>query len=128
MDLDLSGKVVMVTGASRGLGYAIARKFAQEGANLIINSRISSNITSAAGKIKKQYGVKVVPIPGDITSVNTCNILTSAMESEFNRLDILVVNSGGPKSGAFEELTDKDWQSAFDLCFLGQARIIKLPI
>ena len=128
MNLDLSGKVALITGASRGLGYATAFKFAQEGANLVINSRNEENINSAAKMIRDECDVEVIPVPGDITNPNTCGKLLETTERIFNKLDLLVVNTGGPRSGSFEELTNSDWLNAFDLCFLSQARLIRLVL
>jgi 3-oxoacyl-[acyl-carrier protein] reductase len=130
MDLRLKGLVVLITGASRGLGFAAAMALAREGARVVINARNPEKLSEAASRIKRETRADVYPIPGDVTNPNFPAELVSSIQMSLDSLDILIANAGGPPSGQFESFDDTAWQKAIDLSFLSQVRLIRsaLPL
>ncbi len=126
MDLGLTGKVALLTGASRGLGFATAKTLVQEGARIFINARDQEQL-SAAGDELSQYG-DVVSLPGDISEEDTAEKLIGAIIAIMGRLDILFINSGGPPPMPFEEINDDNWQKAVDLVFMSHVRLIRAAL
>lgn len=128
MDLQLKGKVALVTGASRGLGYATACLLAEEGAMVILNSRNPEKLDEAAQRIREKTGGEVFTAPADVTDATSCERLIQKAIYDAGKLDILITNAGGPPSGAFESFDDEAWEKAFQLSFMSQARLIRLAL
>jgi len=127
MDLGLKGKIALVTGASRGLGFATAEVLAKEGVKLAINSRVEISISKAGDKLAK-YGGQVISLPGDITNPETSQSLPAATYTVLGGLDLLFTNAGGPPPGSFEEMGEEDWLKAIDLSFLSHVRLIQAAL
>jgi 3-oxoacyl-[acyl-carrier protein] reductase len=128
MDLKLKDKVVLITGASKGLGFATARLLSQEGAILAINSRDEARITQAAEKITRETGGKILPFAGDVVDPQYSAELVKQVHAQLGRLDVLITNTGGPPSGKFEQFTDADWQNAVEGNFLTHVRLIRAAL
>jgi 3-oxoacyl-[acyl-carrier protein] reductase len=128
MDLGLHGKVALVTGASRGLGFAIATLLAQEGSQVVINSRNNQKIMAAINQIRKETGQPVEGIAGDLVSHNTAEEIIQYTVEKFGALDILVANAGGPPAGSFLDFDDQAWQNAVELSFLSNVRLIRAAL
>jgi 3-oxoacyl-[acyl-carrier protein] reductase len=128
MDLQLKGKVALVTGASRGLGYATAHLLAQEGARLIINSRNSEKLDEATRKIRRETGADILGQSGDLTNPSLPEELVRLASVSYGGLDILITNAGGPPSGSFESFDDTAWYKAFELSFMSHARLIRASL
>ena len=112
MDLGLHDKVALVAASSQGLGLAVARELAAEGANLIMCARNDVALKQAASSLARSVGVEVLTVIGDLTvAADVHRIVASGLE-KFGRIDILVTNSGGPPSGGFDTLTNDDWGDA----------------
>lgn len=127
MDLGLKGKIALLTGASRGLGFATAKILAQEGARIAINSRDQETL-SAAGDQLAQYGAEVVSLPGDLTDPSTPQNIVEATLAIFGGLDLLFTNAGGPPPAAFEEIDEETWSHAIDLSFMSHVRLIRAAL
>ncbi len=127
MDLGLKGKVALLTGASRGLGFATAKILAQEGVKLAINSRDEENLSEASDELSN-FGVDVITLPGDVTDPKTPNKLIEQTVSAFNGLDLLFTNAGGPPPGAFEDFSDDEWAKSIDLSLLSHVRLIRAAL
>ena len=125
MDLKLRQKVALITGSSKGLGFATALKLAEEGANVAINSRNNQSLEKAAAEIRQKTGVDVLSLPGDVTQPEISNQLVNQVIENFGQLDLLVCNAGGPPSGPFESFSDEQWHQAVELSFLSQMRLIR---
>lgn len=128
MDLQLKGKRALVTGASRGLGYATAFGLAKEGARLVINSRDEAAIQPAAKTIANKTGSEVFGISGDVTDPATVRKLIEESARKLGGLDILITNTAGPPSGKFESFDDETWQKAIDLSLMSHVRLIRAAL
>ncbi len=128
MDLKLNGKRALVTGASRGLGYAVARGLVMEGCHTAINSHNPENIADAARKLAQESSVRIIPLPGDVTDPSIPEQLVERVAQEFEGLDILVTNAGGPPPGKFETFDDATWDQAIDLSLMSHVRLIRAAL
>src|SRR6266487_2903390 len=113
MDLGLKGKVAMVAGASRGLGFAIAKELAGEGALVSIASRNSSAVSKAVDLMGHDGEGSVSGFAADVSSAEAITQWHQATVTRFGEVDLLVTNSGGPPAGTVTAFNDVAWQSAF---------------
>ncbi len=125
MDLGLTGKVAVVTAASKGLGRGCAVALAREGARVTICARSEADLAAAAADIRDATGAEVLAVPADVTSATDISAVVAATAERFGCVDILVNNSGGPRVGRFGELTDEDWRQAFDVVTLNFVRFVR---
>jgi 3-oxoacyl-[acyl-carrier protein] reductase len=128
MDLQLKNKRALVTGASRGLGYATALTLAREGCLVVINSRDGGKIKAAAGKIASATGMEVIGLAGDVTSAEVPAALVAQTVEALGGLDILITNAGGPPPGPFESFDEAAWQKAVDGSFMSHVRLIRAAL
>jgi 3-oxoacyl-[acyl-carrier protein] reductase len=128
MDLKLKNKRVLVTGASRGLGYATARILSQEGAVVAINARDDARIQAAAARLSNETKNIVHGIAGDLSSAAVIENLVHLAGKVLGGLDILICNAGGPPPGLFETFDETAWQKAIDLSFMSNVRLIKAAL
>ncbi len=110
MDLNLSGKRVLVTGGSKGLGLAIARRFASEGCDIHLASRTKAVLEDAAETIRRQYPVRVDAIAIDLAQLGFAERVADACGD----VDILVNNAGDVPSGSLEALDEARWRAGWD--------------
>jgi len=121
MDLGLKGKKAIVCAASKGLGRACAISLAREGVDLVITARTAADLEKTADEIRKETGVKVTPVPGDITTdAGRAAALAACPEP-----DILINNAGGPPRGDFREWGRDEWIKAVDANMLTPIFLIK---
>ncbi len=128
MDLQLQDKVACVTGASSGLGLAVARLLAAEGARVAIVARRPDPLKAAAERIHQETGAEVLPITADVTFPIACQRAVNAAAAHFGGLDILIANAGGPPAGVFEDLSDEQWQQAVNLNLMSSVRLARAAI
>jgi 3-oxoacyl-[acyl-carrier protein] reductase len=128
MDLGLKGLRALVTGASRGLGYALARGLAREGAQIALNSRDGVKLVPVAAALAQETGIKVVALPGDVSDPDVPEKLVSQAVEALGGLDLLVTNAGGPPPGRFEIFDDATWQRAIDLSLMSHVRLIRAAL
>ncbi len=112
---DLSGKVALVTGSSRGIGAGIARLFASRGARVVLHGRDEN----ALGKVEdgiRQNGGAVMRVMADVTKFSEIESMRATIEKQFGAVDILVANAGGSftKPAPFEELPEDGWRASVD--------------
>ena len=127
MDLGLTDKVAIVTGASRGIGKAIAESFAKEGAHVAICARTAEDLEEAADDIRA-HGVEVLAIPMDVTDDGEPARLVEETADRFGRIDMYAGNVGGNRRGDFEELSDEDWRDLIDLNLMSHVRVSRAAI
>ena len=114
MNTGLAGKVALVCAASRGLGKAVARGLAAEGARLAICARHMPTLEAAAAEIQAETDADVLAICADVSRRADIVRLVEQTVQHFGGLDVLVTNSGGPKPGLFGAMTETDWREAID--------------
>jgi 3-oxoacyl-[acyl-carrier protein] reductase len=128
MDLHLTDKCALVCAASKGLGRASALALAAEGARVAICSRDSVALQHAADEIRRATGAHVTAIPADVSKAADVHRLIGTAVRSLGGLDVLVTNTGGPRSARFDELTDDDWQEAIDSLLLSVVRLSRAAI
>jgi 3-oxoacyl-[acyl-carrier protein] reductase len=128
MDLGLKGKVALVTGGSKGIGKAVARGLAEEGAKVAICARNKADLDTAVGELAKATGGEVFAVSGDLTREADVQKIVDATVGRFGRLDILVNNAGAAPGGLLLDLSETDWQTALQLKFMGYVRCMKAVI
>ena len=128
MDLQLKGKCALITGSSRGLGYATALALAKEGCRVAVNSRDQAKASAAAQAIADETGVQVVGLAGDVTLPELPEQLVAEAARIFGGLDILITNAGGPPSGPFESFDELAWQKAINQNLMNHVRLIRFAL
>ena len=118
MDLSIKGKNAIVCASSQGLGKSAAIDLAKEGVNIAICSRNQEKIDLVKNEIENISDVKVVAIQADLSLEKDIDTLFNKAKEELKTIDILINNNGGPPPSTFEDLTDEDWQKAFNSCLL----------
>ena len=126
MPSTLTDKVAVISGGSRGIGRAIARKLAQEGCDCLLAARSEDKLRAAAELIARESGRRVEICPTDLRTLAGCEVVFEKVIEEFGRADILVNNAGATKSGLFLELDDNEWEDGFALKFYGAVRLSRL--
>lgn len=125
MDLGLTNKVALVAAASKGLGFGVARALAQEGARVSMCSRSAADIEAAASKLRAETGATTIGFACDVADAASIQAWIDSSVREFGTIDMLLVNAGGPPAGFFRELTDQQWQAAFELTLMSTIRMIR---
>lgn len=125
MDLGLEGANALVTGASKGIGFACARLLAEEGCAVAINGRDGERLSEAADSIAQESGRKIVPIAGDMGVPEDAERVNRGAIEQLGSLDILITCAGASPGGLIEELTEEHWAVSLGLKFLGYVRSCK---
>jgi 3-oxoacyl-[acyl-carrier protein] reductase len=125
MDLQLQNKIILVTGASKGLGFACAKILTEEGAKVIISSRSKKNLEYAADKIESEVGIKPDWILADVSKSEDIASLKTNIVKKYGIIDGIVINAGGPPTGATLDMTEDQWESALETNFLSVVRLSK---
>jgi len=128
MDLRLKDKIALVSGSSRGLGYATALALAKEGCKVAINGRDEAKIKAVAEKLSKETGAQVIGLSGDVSLTDVSEKLIQQTVDAFGGLDILITNAGGPPPGTIDTLDEAAWQKGVDLCLMVHVRLIKAAL
>jgi len=123
-DKALDGKIAIVTGASRGIGRAIALRLAQDGATLVLASRTEGDLAKVASVIKSSGG-NATSVAGDLRDPSAPTAVVKAALAAHGAIDIVVNNAGATKRGDFLELTDADWADGFALKFMAAVRLTR---
>ncbi len=124
MDLELRGKVALVTGASRGIGRGIAEGLAAEGVRLVLTGRDEAMLAETKAMVEK-LGSTATTVAVDLRRPDAAGTLIEAVRKTHQKLDILVNNAGTTKRGDFFTLTDEDWQEGFALKFFAHVRLAR---
>ena len=125
MDLGIRSKAALVTASSKGMGKACAMALAAEGARVAMCARTEADIVAAADDVRKKTGAEVFAMRTDVTKAGDISALVKAVNATFGGVDILVANAGGPPRGFFDELTDEQWEGAFEVSLLSVVRLIR---
>lgn len=130
MNLNLSEKVAIVTGGSRGLGLASATALAAEGCRVVVCARGESTLNEAAAALRTVAGAddRILPVVADVSSSDALERLVQRTIHEFGRLDIVVNNVGLARGSTIVETSDAEWQEAFDQTLFPAIRLSRLAV
>jgi 3-oxoacyl-[acyl-carrier protein] reductase len=126
MEVRMDGRVALITGGSKGLGFAMAHKFASSGAAVSLLARNTEEVEAAAKKIKQDTGAQAIGISCDVSDAQQINNGFGETIDALGKVDILINNAGFAKAGEFESITDEDWQYDFDLKLMAAVRMSRL--
>ena len=125
MNLQLCGKVALITGATGGLGSACAHQLAQEGATLFLTARTGNALKELAEGLNKKGGGEVRWLAADLTSPGAAKAVSTAASDAFGRVDVLVNSAGASAGGLFWEIPDSAWEGSMALKFMATVRMIR---
>jgi 3-oxoacyl-[acyl-carrier protein] reductase len=125
MAAEFQGKIVVISGGSRGIGRGIALAFAREGAQTVLASSSEQNLAAAA-KLVAAVGPEPFTVAGDLRQIEACERVFAAVNGRFGRCDVLVNNAGATRAGAFLELPDAAWLDGYALKLFGCVRLTRL--
>jgi len=125
MELGLGDKTALVTGGSKGIGRAVARALAAEGARVMICARDGEALAEAAAEIETATGRPVLPMAADLSELSAVARVAQAAVSQLGHLDILVNNAGAIKGGDFLATPDAEWLRGWSLKLLGYIRMAR---
>ena len=128
MDLLLKDRPALVNGASQGIGYAIARALAAEGARVAIGARREPALVAAADRIRAETKAEVVAIQGDVRRAPDCERLVAEAARQLGGLEILVVNDGAPPLGPSLDFDDEAWRKAIDQNLMSVIRLTRAAV
>jgi 3-oxoacyl-[acyl-carrier protein] reductase len=121
MDLGLKDRAYVVTGGSRGLGYAAAQALTEDGAKVVVSGRDGRSVVEAAASL----GTNALGVAADNADPAAAQRLVHAAKERFGRFDGVLISVGGPPAGSTADTTDEQWQDAFASVFLGAVRMAR---
>jgi NAD(P)-dependent dehydrogenase (short-subunit alcohol dehydrogenase family) len=122
MDLGLTGRTVLISGSTAGIGYAAARRFAREGASVVINGRTADRVAIALERLRTEVpGARLVGAPGDVSTAEGARAVTDAIPT----VDVLINNAGIFEPKPFEDISDDDWRRLFEVNVMGGVRLAR---
>lgn len=124
----MDDRVALITGGSKGLGYAMGLKFAESGAEVALLARDSGEVSDAAASIQKLTGMRCMGLRCDVSKADEIEPAFSQVVSEFGKVDILINNAGHAKAGPLHLITDEEWQYDFDLKLMAAVRLCRLAM
>ena len=126
MHITLTDRIAVVTGGSKGLGYAIAQRYAQCGASVVIAARGEDALRQAQDRISRDTGARIVSVACDIATMDGVQKLYDAAMDSFGRVDIVVNNAGESRAQAFAQVCDAVWQEDLDQKLFAAIRLSRL--
>lgn len=128
MELGLNGRCALVCAASRGLGRASAMALAADGASVAICGRDPVSLDRTADDIRRSTGARVLALPADLSRADDITRLVSDTVTQLGALDVLVTNTGGPRSAPFEEIEDDEWEAAVASLLMSVVRLSRASL
>ena len=125
MDLEVEGKVALITGGSKGIGFASAMRLAEEGCDVGLVARNEEVLKATANKISEATGRRAVIAVGDVSETSDVERATDEVRNALGEIDILVTCAGSSPGGLIEGLTDEQWFSSLNLKFMGYVRSVR---
>ena len=126
MDVNLAGRTAIITGASKGIGLAVATRFAASGAEVAIIARGREALDNAVKMIAKSGHARVAAIQADVAVAADLRRAYDEAMTQFGKIDIVVNNAGTSRTGAFQEITDEVWREDFDQKLFAAIRLTRL--
>lgn len=128
MPNQIKGQVAIITGGAQGIGQAIASRFAQEGAQIVICDVMEELCQKTAGEISSQFGVQTLAVKVDVTKISDCEELAKKSMEKFQRIDILVNNAGITKDNLLMRMSDEDWDAVLAVNLKGAFNCTKAVV
>src|SRR5258708_18764156 len=128
MDLGLAGRVALVCGSTQGLGRAVAKALAQEGARVAVNGRHADSVNHAAQQLSTEAAQAVMPFVADVSDPAQAGALVERVHHEAGRLDVLFCNAGGPPAAPFTPQPAPALQRAPELNLLSTGNPARAPV
>ena len=128
MELNLKGRVALVTGGNKGLGAASARQLAAEGAHLFLTARDTGELSAIAEDLADMHAAEVATLATDLTDHGAADEVAAAAIDRYGRIDILVNSAGASQGGVFWEIEDRVWLDSLELKFLATVRMMRAVI
>ncbi len=128
VQVDLKGKVAVITGASRGIGKAIATRMASHGASLVLAARSQGPLDATVNELKSQYGIEVIGVSCDVAKLDQLQNLVAKAKEKFKQIDILINVAGVSSQFPFHEQPIEDFEMLAHINYLGYVRLIRLVI
>jgi len=125
VDLGVGGKVALVGASSQGLGRAVARELALEGASVVLCARGAGALERARAEIAAETGAPVLAVVADLSRADEAQGVVAQAMARFGRVDILITNTGGPPSGLFEAHDAAAWRAAYDLLLRAPLELVR---
>ena len=125
MDLGLNNKVALVAAASKGLGYGVAKALAENGAKVSMCSRTEADIQAAAKTLGEE---NTLATACDVRDPAAIQAWVDRTVEQWGQIDALLVNAGGPPAKLIKEMTDEDWQNAFELTLMSSVRMVRAAL
>ncbi len=125
MELGVGGRVVLVGGASQGIGFACARALAREGCRVALVARREEPLERATAELAEETGATAIAVPADLATSEGVGRAVAETTRRLGSPTVLVANAGGPPLGRFDDFSDDDWQHAFDLVLMSKIRLIR---
>ena len=128
MELRMDGRKALITGASLGLGKAMAERFAGAGAEVAIVARRAEVLDEAQIEIEQKTSAKIVCVPGDVSTAEGCKAVYDAAVKALGQVDVVVNNAGSSQRGPFNDISDEIWQADIDLKLFAAIRLCRLAL
>ena len=128
MNLGLQDKVALVAASSKGLGYGVAKALASNGARVSLCSRTKSEVEAAAATLAAETGVETLATAVDVREADELQAWVDKTVAAWGAIDCLLVNAGGPPAKTLKEVSDADFQAAFELTLMSSFRMIRLTL
>ncbi|MCB0053447.1 MAG: SDR family NAD(P)-dependent oxidoreductase, partial [Caldilinea sp.] len=125
MDLNLANKTAVITGASQGIGLAVASSLAREGVHVVLCARNGERAAAAASAIAAEFGVQALAIAADVTIPADVDRLVRQVEDHFGGADILIDNAGAGSEETIMDATDERWQHYWELHVMAAVRLAR---
>ncbi len=126
MEVRMDGRVALITGGSLGLGYAMAEKFVESGADVALIARRQDALDTAVSTLQSGVKTRIIGISCDVSKASEIEDMFQKVLSKLGRVDILINNAGHAKAGEFESISDEEWQYDFDLKLMAAVRLSRL--
>lgn len=128
MEISLIGRSAVITGGSKGLGYAMAQQFAASGADIAMLARRVDVLEEAKAVIERNARGRVVAVPCDVSRMEDCERAYGAVMGALGKVDILVNNAGTSRAMPFEQITDEIWREDLELKLFAAIRMSRLVL
>jgi NAD(P)-dependent dehydrogenase (short-subunit alcohol dehydrogenase family) len=128
VDLGMKGAVVLITGASKGIGWETAKVLGEEGCRIAITARDKERLDASAQRLRDETGAEVLAEPGDMSVMEDVERVRDATIEKFGQIDVLVTCAGSSPGGLMENLTEEEWFGSLNLKFMGYVRSCRAVI